>query len=254
MSISEDHGLGERTHPASKAFAKALTMGESPEIGDFLTEESPAFLLGELISIDMRFHHRLGAPKPFRHYLESFPRLASNPGIVARLADADVLLRRNSGETINPRDYPAWALPSPPPAKQNLAIPGSQGPSFHRMGEIGRGGMSIVYLARQAVVNRLVALKVLKTEEGRLDSRDVLRFLSEAEAIASIRHRHVVQIHEFGAPEGEPPFLALEYLPGGTLATNLSRGPMPAADAARLVPSWPPPSRRRIPWASCTAT
>ncbi|MFM7541335.1 MAG: WD40 repeat domain-containing serine/threonine-protein kinase [Planctomycetota bacterium] len=235
MSISEDHGLGERTHPASEAFAKALAMGESPEIGDFLTEESPAFLLGELISIDMRFHHRLGAPKPFRHYLESFPRLASNPWIVAQLADADVLLRRNSGETINPRDYPAWALPSPPPAKQNLAIPGSQGPSFHRMGEIGRGGMSIVYLARQAVVNRLVALKVLKTEEGRLDSRDVLRFLSEAEAIASIRHRHVVQIHEFGAPEGEPPFLALEYLPGGTLATKLSRGPIPAADAARLV-------------------
>lgn len=235
MSISEDQGLGETTHPASEAFARALARGESPEISDFFSEDSPASLLGELVSIDLRFHHRLGAPKPFRHYLESFPRLASNPGIVSQLADADVLLRRNSGETINPRDYPAWALPSPPPAKQSLAIPGSQGPAFHRMGEIGRGGMSVVYLARQAVVNRLVALKVLKTDEGRVDPRDVLRFLSEAEAIASIRHRHVVQIHEFGAPEGEPPFLALEYLPGETLARKLSRGPMPAADAARLV-------------------
>ena len=51
MSISEDQGLGETTHPASEAFARALARGESPEISDFLSEDSPASLLGELVSI-----------------------------------------------------------------------------------------------------------------------------------------------------------------------------------------------------------
>ncbi|MCE9567603.1 MAG: serine/threonine protein kinase, partial [Planctomycetes bacterium] len=87
-------------------------------------------------------------------------------------------------------------------------------------GELGRGGMGVVYKARQTSLNRVVALKMLL---GAGEGTAVARFLAEAEAVAAIRHPHVVQVFDFGqSPDG--PYMALEYLPGGTLADRLKGG------------------------------
>jgi WD40 repeat protein len=99
--------------------------------------------------------------------------------------------------------------------------------------ELGRGGMGVVYQARQILLNRTVALKMVLAG-AQAPAEAVARFLAEAEAIARVRHPNVVQVYAVGEQDSRP-FLAMEYLGGGNLAGRLGGMPMPARDAARLV-------------------
>jgi WD40 repeat protein/tRNA A-37 threonylcarbamoyl transferase component Bud32 len=103
--------------------------------------------------------------------------------------------------------------------------------AYEIVGLLGRGGMSVVYKARQTTLKRWVALKVIAASG---DSQVRTRFRVEAEAIAALQHAHIVQVHEVGE-EGGCPFLALEYVDGGTLADFLAGAPQPALAAAALV-------------------
>lgn len=99
--------------------------------------------------------------------------------------------------------------------------------------EIGHGGMGVVYRARQASLNRDVAVKVLPDE--RLADPDALaRFRREAMVVARITHPSLVNVIDIGEAQGTH-FIAMEYLPGMTLAQRLRRkGPMSYADAVRV--------------------
>jgi WD40 repeat protein/predicted Ser/Thr protein kinase len=99
--------------------------------------------------------------------------------------------------------------------------------------ELGRGGMGVVYLARQAGLNRLVCVKVLLSGPWAGEA-EVLRFVREAEAAASLRHPNIVSIHELGQADGRH-FFAMEYVEGRTLAELVRDGPLPAERAARYV-------------------
>ena len=87
--------------------------------------------------------------------------------------------------------------------------------------ELGRGGMGVVYRARQTKLNRIVALKLMLAG-GHARPGELFRFLAEAEAVAAIDHKHVVRVHEFGECGGLP-YMALEFLNGGNLAGLLRR-------------------------------
>jgi serine/threonine protein kinase/formylglycine-generating enzyme required for sulfatase activity len=90
--------------------------------------------------------------------------------------------------------------------------------------EIGRGGMGVVYLARHSRLNRLVALKMI-LPGGHVDSTDLARFRTEAEAIARLQHPNIIQIHEIGEHEGRP-FFSLEFVDNGlTLLKRLNGTP-----------------------------
>jgi WD40 repeat protein len=99
--------------------------------------------------------------------------------------------------------------------------------------ELGRGGMGVVYRARQVALNRPVALKMILAG-GHASADELARFRAEAEAVARLQHPNVVQIHEIGDSDGRP-FFSLEYCVGGSLAHKLDGTPWPPQAAARLV-------------------
>jgi serine/threonine protein kinase/tetratricopeptide (TPR) repeat protein len=98
--------------------------------------------------------------------------------------------------------------------------------------ELGSGGVGVVYKARQLQLDRLVALKMLRSLNASRD--DLVRFRTEAEAVAQLSHPNIVQIHEIGEHEDQP-FLSLEYVSGGSLDFWLASGPIACDRAARLV-------------------
>lgn len=99
--------------------------------------------------------------------------------------------------------------------------------------EIGRGGAGVVYLARQAGLDRPVAVKMLLS--GRRSGRSQLaRFRRESAALARLTHPNVVQVYDCGELDGAP-FLAMEYIDGPSLAERLRRGPLEVTQAARWI-------------------
>jgi WD40 repeat protein/tetratricopeptide (TPR) repeat protein len=128
----------------------------------------------------------------------------------------------------------AQATTQTPLAAESKAVPaGVTVPGHEILGELGRGGMGVVYRARQTRLNRLVALKMILSGAHAGDD-DRRRFLAEAEAVARLQHPNIVQIHEIGEADGNP-FFSLEFCPGGSLAAKLAGTPLPPQEAARLV-------------------
>jgi WD40 repeat protein len=131
--------------------------------------------------------------------------------------------------TLTPEQADAWRTePAPSPDVQHLHIPG-----YEVLEEIGRGGMGVVYKARQLGLNRLVALKMV-LDGAYAGAHERARFQREAEAVARLQHPNIVEIYDVGEHEGQP-FLALEYVDGPSLAAVLAARPLPPRDAARLV-------------------
>lgn len=98
---------------------------------------------------------------------------------------------------------------------------------------LGRGGMGVVYRARQLKLNRTVALKMMLS--GSLAGRDErTRFQREAEAVAALKHPNIVQIHDSGELDGRQ-YFTMEYVDGGSLAQFLAGTPQSARQSAALV-------------------
>lgn len=99
--------------------------------------------------------------------------------------------------------------------------------------ELGRGGMGVVYLARDTKLDRDVAIKVLPEQLTR-DAERVLRFEREAKLLASLNHTNVAAIHGFEECDGKK-FLVLEYVEGETLAERIKRGALPVDEVIPVI-------------------
>src|SRR5262249_32738314 len=104
-------------------------------------------------------------------------------------------------------------------------------PGYDIVQEIGRGGMGVVYQARQRGLGRVVALKLMLPHHG---ARERARFRVEAEATARLSHPNIVQIYEVGH-EGERPFLSMEYVAGKSLEERLAAALLSPRAAAELL-------------------
>jgi serine/threonine-protein kinase len=116
-----------------------------------------------------------------------------------------------------------------------LVVPTAAGavPGYEILATLGRGGMGVVYKARHLRLNRLVALKMIGAESAD-DPAALARFHAEAVSLAHLQHPNIVQIFEVGVHEGRP-FLALEFVEGGTLAAKVRRGLPTPRQAAQWI-------------------
>ena len=118
-----------------------------------------------------------------------------------------------------------------PSILQEPLLPAIDG--YEILGELGRGGMGIVYRARHILLNRPCALKMIIAGDY-ADTKTITRFLVEAEAVARLQHPNIVQIHHIGVAGGRS-YFELEYVEGGSLDRRLDGIPWMPRQAAVLV-------------------
>jgi tRNA A-37 threonylcarbamoyl transferase component Bud32 len=128
---------------------------------------------------------------------------------------------------------PAATLAETLARDESPRVPGIAPPGYEILGELGRGGMGVVYKARQVKANRLVALKMILAG-GHADAEELRRFRTEGEAVARLQHPGIVGLFEVGEHEGRA-FFSLEYCHGGSLDRQLGGTPLPPLRAAALV-------------------
>ncbi len=172
-----------------------------------------------------------------RRFPELGPPLADALRRQRALYDA---LRREAAAPASPTEpiLPGAARESAGPATTPYQVEGEPEPrppsipGFDIVDVLGRGGMGVVYRARQHDLKRTVALKMILAG-AHADRAARSRFRNEAQAIARLQHPNIVQVFAVGEHDGLP-YFALEYCPGGSLARQLGGTPLPPADAAGL--------------------
>ncbi|WP_437900495.1 nSTAND1 domain-containing NTPase [Sorangium sp. So ce124] len=135
-----------------------------------------------------------------------------------------------------PQGHTMIATAEPPPSLLAQARPapsaGARIGHYELLRELGRGGMGVVFLARDTRLARLVAIKLLTM----LSSAGVQRFLVEAQATARCKHEHIVTIHEVNEHDGSP-YMVLEYIEGQSLRAWMNqRRPADAGEAVSTAP------------------
>jgi WD40 repeat protein/tRNA A-37 threonylcarbamoyl transferase component Bud32 len=225
-----------------QAWKSAGPAGENrPLIEQFVTLKecsSRPWLIEEILALDIAYRRRLGERPSLADYKTRFP------DALELMTPLFVETPNPSGPDVTDEFQPETAGDTNRTAHRSNTgsgasaishdLPELEGSGFEILSELGRGGMGVVVQARHVKLNRVVALKMVL---GWGDRKELIRFLAEAESVAAVRHPNVVQVYEYGELSGRP-YMALEYLPGGTLDDRLKRdGVLDAREAAALVGS-----------------
>lgn len=194
LSLEQLGRLDELVQP----FASALERGEKPSIEatlDGAPEDMRDILLQELVALEITERGRSGAGPELRTYLQRFPD------------HTDALREAFEEEDTQPSDE-----------TRSTEAPSFVG-GYEILGTLGRGGMGVVYSARDPKLNRRVAVKMIASGVAG-NTRAQERLLREAQAAAAIRHPNVVAIHAV-EEDGDQAFIVLEQVEGCSLADRL---------------------------------
>jgi WD40 repeat protein/tetratricopeptide (TPR) repeat protein len=183
-------------------------------------------LLHELVALDVYHRRRRGAECRAEDYQSRFPAL--DPDELAEAFAEPVGPRE--GATPSDARGPGATIVVEPVRDQERLFAG-----YELVEEVGRGGMGVVYRARQLTCLRrpVVALKMILAGEF-ASPTEVARFRAEAENVAALDHPHIVPVYEAGEHDGRP-FFAMKLIEGGSLAQHRGRFTADPRAAARLV-------------------
>jgi serine/threonine protein kinase len=196
---------------------------QKPEVEN----DSEALLM--LIYHEIVLREAKGDAPDLEEYLRRFPQLAAQLRLQFQLHAAVQALSKAGTKTSVGND----SAPEPRQAPQAVGPEFPRVSGYEMLAEIGRGGMGVVYKARQLRLNRLVALKMVLTGT-QASAEDLVRFLNEAQAVARLQHPNIVQIHEFGQHEGRA-YFTMEFVEGSSLAQRLAGIPLRPREAAQMV-------------------
>jgi serine/threonine protein kinase len=236
------------------SFESLWRAGTRPEIAHYLDKvavsDRPAFLR-ELLAIELDLRRGLGEHPCLTDELSRFPGLEdavrevfAQARLVARPSDSSM----HATVTLQPDTGRDTSLPIattlPPQAGGSAGWTTTDGAGVGRaagqslgdyeiLQEIARGGMGVVYKARQKKANRIVALKMILS--GQLaGAEEVKRFYTEAEAAANLDHPNIVPVYDVGEVNGQH-YFSMGYVDGPSLKQRVQQGPMPPREAAQLV-------------------
>jgi serine/threonine protein kinase len=210
------------------AFELEWIAGGRPRLEEVIPraeEQDRPALLEELLALELEQRIRRGewiSPEEYQQRLPGCTRIITD--VFAALPEDGS--RREGRSAITRRDSAVSVA--------KVSLPSER---YQIVGLLGQGGMGTVYRARDKLLGRTVALKVIRPDALGPGMRS--RFAVEARAVAQLDHPHIIKIFDIGdmaAPDGSgsAPYLTLEYVPGGSLARQLA-GPLEPALAARLV-------------------
>jgi predicted Ser/Thr protein kinase len=251
-------------------FEDAWQQGPAPNLDSFLPDDEARHLpaLIRLVHVDLEYRLKAGEAMRVETYLRRYPQLARDPSTVPSLALVEYTLRRRREGRLTIDEYthrfPAFRveilarLGMEAPSKETVTKAAfeptqvvraeatglspsnrtAQGPwphveGYEILGELGRGGMGVVYKARQLSVGRFVALKMILLDED-TQAAERGRFRREAESLARLQHPNIVRIYTTGEYDGQP-FLVMELIEGPRLKGLFNGGPWPVREAARLL-------------------
>jgi serine/threonine protein kinase len=212
--------VARRLDPICDRFEDDWLAGHHPQLEQFLDlapqADRPA-LLGELLALELDYRRRSGEHAEAEDYRRRFPGYD------------EIIEAAFAALTVPAGGFSATRNPSMPSHLPDLATP----PGYEILGELGRGGMGVVYKARHLQLDRVAALKMILSG-GHASVEELARFKEEARSFARLQHANIVQIYEVGE-QGGLPYFALEFCPGGSLDKKLAGTPLPPKDAAALV-------------------
>jgi serine/threonine protein kinase/Tfp pilus assembly protein PilF len=228
------------------AWKAAARGGPCPRLEDYLPadvlEPERAVLLQELLALELVYRWKLGGTPTTEEY---GPRFPDHIDLISRVFKEMSALRHSDQASVAqtqlvPGEAPADGngegstlsqVDEPPRTPPPVYSPNIRG--YEILGELGRGGMGVVFKARQIELKRLVALKMILSGPY-ASTEELARFRLEAEAAAGLQHSNIVQIYAIGQHKGLP-YFCMEFVDGGSLSRRIGGKAQAPEEAARLI-------------------